>query len=32
VEYKYRGMADEHDWSGTLVVISRGKTFSRRSA
>jgi len=25
VEYKYRGMADEHDWSGTLVVISRGK-------
>jgi len=25
VEYKYRGMADNHDWSGTLVVISRGK-------
>ena len=25
VEYKYRGMADEHDWSGTLVVIGRGK-------
>ena len=25
VEYKYRGMADEHDWSGTLVVIARGK-------
>jgi len=25
VEYKYRGMADDHDWSGTLVVISRGK-------
>jgi hypothetical protein len=25
VEYKYRGMADGHDWSGTLVVISRGK-------
>jgi len=25
IEYKYRGMADEHDWSGTLVVISRGK-------
>jgi len=24
-EYKYRGMADEHDWSGTLVVIGRGK-------
>jgi hypothetical protein len=27
VEYKYRGMADEHDWSGTLVVIGRGKDF-----
>lgn len=25
IEYKYRGMADGHDWSGTLVVISRGK-------
>jgi hypothetical protein len=25
VEYKYRGLADGHDWSGTLVVISRGK-------
>src|SRR5215470_1282125 len=25
IEYKYRGMADEHDWSGTLVVILRGK-------
>lgn len=25
IEYKYRGMADEHDWSGTLVVIARGK-------
>jgi len=24
-EYKYRGTADEHDWSGTLVVIGRGK-------
>ena len=24
VEYHYRGKADEHDWSGTLVVISRG--------
>ena len=24
VEYHYRGMADGHDWSGTLVVISRG--------
>ena len=25
IEFKYRGMADEHDWSGTLVVIARGK-------
>jgi len=25
VEYKYRGTADEHDWSGTLMVIGRGK-------
>ena len=24
VEYRYRGKAEEHDWSGTLVVISRG--------
>ena len=24
VEYHYRGMADGHDWSGTLMVISRG--------
>jgi hypothetical protein len=24
VEYHYRGIADGHDWSGTLVVISRG--------
>jgi hypothetical protein len=23
VEFHYRGNADEHDWSGTLVVISR---------
>jgi hypothetical protein len=23
VEYHYRGMADSHDWSGTLVVVSR---------
>jgi hypothetical protein len=23
VEYHYRGMADGHDWSGTLVVITR---------
>ena len=25
VEYQYRGKADEHDWSGRLVVVSRGK-------
>jgi hypothetical protein len=25
VEYHYRGMADDHDWSGTLVVIARDK-------
>ena len=25
VEYKYRGKADGHDWSGRLVVIARGK-------
>jgi hypothetical protein len=24
VEYHYRGMADDHDWSGTLVVIAHG--------
>jgi hypothetical protein len=24
-EYRYRGTADDHDWSGTLVVIGRGK-------
>jgi len=24
IEVRYRGMADEHDWSGTLVVLSRG--------
>jgi len=24
VEYHYRGQADGHDWSGTLVVLSRG--------
>ena len=24
VEYHYRGKADEHDWSGTLVVVARG--------
>jgi hypothetical protein len=25
VEYQYRGKADDHDWSGKLVVVSRGK-------
>lgn len=25
VEYQYRGSADDHDWSGKLVVIARGK-------
>jgi hypothetical protein len=24
VEYRYHGKAEEHDWSGTLVVVSRG--------
>jgi small nuclear ribonucleoprotein (snRNP)-like protein len=24
VEYRYRGKAEEHDWSGTLVVVARG--------
>lgn len=24
VEYHYRGKADDHDWTGTLVVVSRG--------
>ena len=24
IEFRYRGKADEHDWSGTLVVISHG--------
>jgi hypothetical protein len=24
IEYHYRGMADSHDWSGTLLVVSRG--------
>jgi hypothetical protein len=24
VEFKYSGMADEHQWSGTLVVVGRG--------
>jgi hypothetical protein len=25
MEYQYRGSADEHDWSGKLVVVARGK-------
>ena len=25
IEYQYRGSADDHDWSGKLVVVSRGK-------
>jgi small nuclear ribonucleoprotein (snRNP)-like protein len=25
MEYQYRGTADEHDWSGKLVVVARGK-------
>lgn len=25
VVYQYRGKADEHDWSGKLVVVARGK-------
>src|SRR5208337_1759872 len=24
IEYRYRGMAEGHDWSGTLAVIARG--------
>jgi len=24
IEYHYRGMADDHDWSGTLAVVARG--------
>ena len=24
IEYRYRGMAEEHDWSGTLCVITQG--------
>jgi len=24
VEFKYTGLADEHQWSGTLVVVARG--------
>jgi hypothetical protein len=25
IDYQYRGKADDHDWSGRLVVIARGK-------
>jgi hypothetical protein len=25
IEYQYRGSADDHDWSGKLVVVGRGK-------
>ncbi len=29
VEYKYRGMADGHDWSGTLAVVAlKGEVFT----
>jgi hypothetical protein len=29
IEYRFRGMADDHDWSGTLVVLTRaGETFT----
>jgi len=24
IEYRYNGLADGHDWSGTLVVVTRG--------
>jgi hypothetical protein len=27
IEYRYRGMADEHDWSGTLSVVAHGNEF-----
>ena len=26
VEFKYTGLADEHQWSGTLVVVTRGNS------
>ena len=25
IEYRYRGTAEDHDWSGTLVVVARGQ-------
>lgn len=27
IEYRYQGMADDHDWSGTLSVVSHGGEF-----
>jgi hypothetical protein len=27
IEYKYRGMAEQHDWSGTLSVVGHGGEF-----
>lgn len=27
VEYRYRGVAEDHDWSGTLSVVARGGEF-----
>jgi hypothetical protein len=27
LEYRYRGMADDHDWSGTLSVVAHGEEF-----
>jgi hypothetical protein len=27
VEFRYRGMAEQHDWSGTLTVITHGGEF-----
>ena len=27
IEYRYRGMAEEHDWSGTLCVITQGSEY-----
>jgi hypothetical protein len=27
IEYKYRGMAEQHDWSGMLSVVAHGGEF-----
>lgn len=27
VEYRYRGMAENHDWSGTLAVVTHGSEY-----